>query len=81
MIEIITAHEADQLIATRKPLWGAHPTCNGNCQAGRGCDCIAPVVDQDDYREPMPLSYLLLAVALLAGSWSAVYFIVQWARS
>lgn len=46
MIEIITAHEAEQRAEVRKPMARpTHPTCNGNCMQGRACDCTASVAD------------------------------------
>ena len=40
----ITPAQADQHIKQR---WATHTTCNGNCMAGRPCDCTA-AVDTDE---------------------------------
>ena len=71
-IEIITAHEADQIIATRKPLWPTHNACTGNCQQGRACDCLADIGEEDDTRDPMTRGDALLALTLIFGCWGAV---------
>lgn len=75
-IEIITAHEADQLIRMRKPLaWPIHPTCNGSCNQGRMCDCTAAVEEDEYTRPPMRRGDALLAVTLVIASWGAVMLV------
>jgi len=76
-IEIITAHEADQIIKLKEPMrWPTHPTCNQNCNQGRACDCLSAVDDDDDYiRPPMSRGDALLACTLVLASWGAVMLV------
>lgn len=77
-IEIITAHEADQIIAMRTPLaWPPHNACNNNCNQGRACDCTMNV-EEDEWapKPPMRAADALLACTLVLASWGAVTLIL-----
>lgn len=84
-IEIITAHEADQIIRMRKPLawpiYSTFPHCSGPCDQGRSV-CLTPEAcrtgrdDDDEYaRPPMTRADALLAITLVLASWGAVMIV------
>ena len=75
----ITPAQADQHVKQR---WATHRTCNGNCFAGRPCDCTAAVEDAEisqfgAFNAAGAIACFYAAVALVAG---CAAFVV-WVRS
>lgn len=76
-VEIITAHEADQIIAMRKPLawpiYASWPHCTGPCQQGRSL-CMTPeacqtgVAEEDEWEAASWRDEIAFWVAVAAGT-------------
>ena len=64
---------ADQITRTTKA-WPTHPTCNGNCNQGRACDCTA---DADEW-EPLSardhLAFWVPVVAVTVGALAVLLY-------
>ena len=87
-IEIITAHEADQIARMKKPLtwplYSTFPHCSGPRQQGRTL-CMTPEACQtgqhkeDEYatKPPMTRADAVCAVLLVIGSWAAVMLLIR----
>ena len=73
----ITPAQADQHVKQR---WATHRTCNGNCFAGRPCDCTAAVEDTEisqfgAFSAAGAVAWFWVAVGLVAASAAFVVWV------